>query len=144
MMGTFNVQLEIGDPDGQRFETVEAMVDSGATFTFIPRSLLERLGVRPHDSITFEIADGSQMERDSGLTWIRLDGNQTISPVIFGDDNAITPLLGAVTLEIRTWHRPCELAPDSRLTLDGDACRGADCTAHRLLPQFERLAPDAR
>ena len=43
-MGTFNVQLEIGDPDGQRFETVEAMVDSGATFTFIPRSLLERLG----------------------------------------------------------------------------------------------------
>ena len=98
-MGTFNVQLEIGDPDGQRFETVEAMVDSGATFTFIPRSLLERLGVRPHDSITFEIADGSQMERDSGLTWIRLDGNQTISPVIFGDDNA-TPLLGAVTLEI--------------------------------------------
>ena len=98
-MGIFNVQLEVGDPDGQRYETVEAMVDSGATFTFIPRSLLERLGVPPHDRITFEIPDGSQMERDSGLTWIRLDGKQTISPVVFGDDNA-TPLLGAVTLEI--------------------------------------------
>ena len=98
-MGIFNVEIQVGDPDGERYETVEAMVDSGATFTFIPRSLLERLGVRPHESITFEIADGSQMERDSGLTWIKLDGKQTISPVIFGDDNA-TPLLGAVTLEI--------------------------------------------
>ena len=98
-MGIFNVEIEVGDPDGQRYETVEAMVDSGATFTFIPRSLLERLGVRPHEIITFEIADGSQMERDSGLIWIKLDGKQTISPVVFGDDNA-TPLLGAVTLEI--------------------------------------------
>ena len=98
-MGTFNVQIEVGDPGGQNYETVEAMVDSGATFTFIPRSLLERLGVRRHDSMTFEIADGTEMDRDFGLTWIKLDGKQTISPVIFGDDGA-APLLGAVTLEI--------------------------------------------
>ena len=32
-MGTFSVELEIGDPDGLRFETVEAMADSGATYT---------------------------------------------------------------------------------------------------------------
>ena len=97
-MGTFNVQIEIGDPDGQRYETVEAMVDSGATFTFMPRSLLRSLGVRPLRKMTFEIADGAKIERDLGQTWVRLNGVPTISPVIFGDDTA-TPLLGAVTLE---------------------------------------------
>ena len=32
-MGTFSVELEIGDPDGLRFETIEAMVESGVTYT---------------------------------------------------------------------------------------------------------------
>ena len=31
-MGTFSVQLQVGDPSGQRFEAIEAMVDSGATY----------------------------------------------------------------------------------------------------------------
>ena len=98
-MGTFNVQFEIGNPDGQKYETVEAMVDSGATFTFIPQSMLKRMGVQPLHKMTFEIADGTQMERDLGQTWVNLDGKRLISPVIFGDDHA-PPLLGAVTLEI--------------------------------------------
>ena len=98
-LGTFAVQIDVGDPDGTRYEPVEALVDSGATFTFIPRSVLERMGVRPLRKMAFEIADGSRMERDFGQTWVRLNGERSISPVIFGDD-AATPLLGAVTLEI--------------------------------------------
>ena len=98
-MGIFSVPIEIGDPDGQRYETVEAMVDSGATYTFVPQSLLKRLGVEPLYKLTFEIADGSQIERDFGQTWVFLNGRRIISPVIFGDDG-VTPLLGAVTLEI--------------------------------------------
>ena len=98
-MGTFRVTLEIGDPGGQRFEQVEALVDSGDTYTFIPRSLLEALGVHPHRTMSFEIADGTRIERDFGRTWLKLDGGQEVSPVIFGDDE-VTPLLGAVTLEI--------------------------------------------
>ena len=35
-MGVFNVEIGIGDPDGLRFESVEAMVDSGASYTMIP------------------------------------------------------------------------------------------------------------
>ena len=42
-MGTFQVAIEVGDPDGQRYETVEALVDSGATYTTMPESLLRRL-----------------------------------------------------------------------------------------------------
>ena len=34
-MGVFQVEIEIGDPNGMRFESVEAMVDSGASYTMI-------------------------------------------------------------------------------------------------------------
>lgn len=47
-MGKFSVRLEVGDPSGQRFETIDAMVDSGATYTVLPASLLERVDVDAH------------------------------------------------------------------------------------------------
>ena len=98
-MGTFAVQLEVADPEGRQFETVEAMVDSGATYTTLPTSMLERLGVVPHGVRRFVLADGSRVERGFGRTWMRLDGSEDISPVVFWDDG-VQPLLGAVTLEI--------------------------------------------
>ena len=97
-MGTFNVEFEIGDFAGNRFERVEALVDSGATYTVIPSALLVDLGVKPHRTMTFELADGSLIERGFGRVWVRLDGGEEVSPVIFGD-NDDAPLLGAVTLE---------------------------------------------
>ena len=44
-MGTVVVSIGIGDPQGRRFEDVEAIVDTGSTFTAIPRTTLQRLGV---------------------------------------------------------------------------------------------------
>lgn len=98
-MGTFTVQLEVADPEGRHFETVEAMVDSGATYTTLPTSILERLGMVPHSVRRFVLADGSRVERGFGRTWMRLDGSEDISPVVFWEDG-VQPLLGAVTLEI--------------------------------------------
>ena len=98
-MGVFHVELEIGDPLGERYESVEALVDSGAVYTFLPSSLLSELGVEPLTTRSFVLADGTRIQREIGQTWVQLDGERLISPVIFGDDNA-TPLLGAVTMEI--------------------------------------------
>ena len=42
-MGTVIVPLGIGDPQGRRFENIEAIVDTGSTFTAIPRGTLQRL-----------------------------------------------------------------------------------------------------
>ena len=75
------------------------MVDSGAAYTVLPASLLEGLGVVPHESRTFVLADGHRVERGFGRTWIRLGGKQDVSPVVFWDEDSL-PLLGAVTLEI--------------------------------------------
>ena len=98
-MSIFHVQLEIGDPAGDWFEPVDALVDSGAVYTMLPPSLLGRLGVKPMTTRSFVLADGTRIHREIGQTWVQLDGERLISPVIFGDDDA-TPLLGAVTLEI--------------------------------------------
>lgn len=62
-MGIFNVTLEIGDPNGQRYETIEAMVDSGAACTIMPTSLLDRLGVEARSSRTFILADRTRLHR---------------------------------------------------------------------------------
>jgi len=98
-MDTFSVQIQVGDPSGQRFEIIDAMVDSGATYTVLPASLLERLNVDPHATRHFRLADGSRVERRFGRTWLRINGKAEVSPVVFWDEHAM-PLLGAVTLEI--------------------------------------------
>ena len=46
-MGTFNTDIEIGSPEGSRFETVNALVDTGASLTSLPGSTLRELGVVP-------------------------------------------------------------------------------------------------
>jgi predicted aspartyl protease len=68
----------------------------------LPRRLLESIGVRPHTRRRFEMADGSEVELDLGRAWVRLDGHEEYTLVVFGED----ALLGAVTLE------EMRLAPD--------------------------------
>jgi predicted aspartyl protease len=101
-MGTFRVRIEVGASGHERFEPVEVLVDTGATYTVLPRSLLHELGVVPHTRAPFVIADGSEIELEIGRAWIRIDGQQEYSLVVFGD----TALLGAFTLEA------LRLAPD--------------------------------
>jgi predicted aspartyl protease len=97
-MGVFTVSIEVGDPAGERFEPVDALVDTAASHTVIPASLLRQLGVEPHDTHPFLLADGRSVQRDVGRTWLKVDGHQEMTIVVFGD-NGTTALLGAVTLE---------------------------------------------
>ena len=98
-MGLFNVALEVGNADGTRFETVRALVDTGATFTIVPAKVLRALGVSRDKRGAFELADGSLRNFDIGETRIRVNGGETNSPVVFGE-GGMQPILGAVTLEI--------------------------------------------
>ncbi len=97
-MGTFMYPIEVGNPQGQRFERVEALVDTGATFTVLPGSLLRDLGIPAHRRIRFRLADGSVLEREAGETLVRLDGQVITTTVVFAEEGAPS-LLGVVTLE---------------------------------------------
>lgn len=97
-MGTFHVRIEIGNPAGERRQDIDAVVDTGASYTFIPRPVLERLNVTPQDRFPFVLADGTQIERDVAETRVRLNGRTRTTLVIFGDED-VPALLGAYTLE---------------------------------------------
>ena len=97
-MGTFSTEIEIGTSDGSHFEEVTALVDTGASVTTLPGSVLERLGVIPHTEFTFVLADGREIQRPVGRTWIRIGDRSEITLVVFADDD-VEPLLGAYSLQ---------------------------------------------
>ena len=97
-MGTFNVDIEIGDPAGTRFQTVTALVDTGASVTTLPGPVLEELGVVPHTEFNFVLADGRVIQRPVGRTWIRIGERLEITLVVFADEE-VEPLLGAYSLQ---------------------------------------------
>ena len=97
-MGVFSVPIEIGNPDGSQFERLDALVDTGATFTMIPASVLRELGLEAHERGAFELADGSLQQFDISETRIRVEGREISTVVVFGQES-MTPLLGAYTLE---------------------------------------------
>ena len=97
-MGETYVTIEVGDTRGERFETVEVLIDTGSTYTALPGDLLRRLGVPVAEIAQSEIADGSMAPIEVGDTIIRLEGRQFPTPVIFGGDGEPS-LLGVMALE---------------------------------------------
>lgn len=97
-MGEFHQRIEIGDLAGSRFEAADALVDTGATYTWIPSDLLERLGVTPEERRPFVLADGREIEYELAWVRIRINGRSHPSICVFGN-RGTEPLLGVFTLE---------------------------------------------
>ena len=97
-MGTFYATIALGDGRGERFEELQALVDTGATWTWIPGDILERLGHIPTFKRQFKTADNRIIERAATVASIRL-GDETIPNIcIFGDEGSEV-LLGVTTME---------------------------------------------
>lgn len=98
-MGTFRESIQITNP--QRPKTsipLEAIVDTGATYSWIPEEILKRLGVKPIESRPLKIASGKIIRRKLGVVLVTVRRKTMPSPVLFGDKGS-EPLLGAITLE---------------------------------------------
>ncbi len=97
-MGTFSVTLGVGSADRREFREIEALVDTGATFSRIPGELLQELG---HESIrreSFTLGDGRVADYGLAEVPVRINGQVVTTTCIWGDTGA-QALLGAVTLE---------------------------------------------
>ena len=97
-MGTFDVPIQVADLDGQHFEEMEALVDTGATFTVVPQSVLRNLQIDPTDRKPFMYASGERVQLELAQVRIRIEDRETITWVVFGED-AGGALLGSYTLE---------------------------------------------
>jgi clan AA aspartic protease len=94
-MSIFRFPIEIADSTGERFQPVDAWVDTGASYTLVPGTLLEGLGHTSDHNLRFGKADGSITELGVSQVTIRINGE---TRVVFGGDDA-EPLLGATALE---------------------------------------------
>src|SRR5205809_6861079 len=97
-MGHFRVTVQVGNRAGEGFERIEALVDTGATYTWIPRDLLKHLGVTPEEEWPFVLADGREVRYP--VAWIQIQIGERAQPtiVVFGEPGS-EPLLGVFARE---------------------------------------------
>ena len=99
-MGTFRVVVEIENParPGARRMLPSVLVDTGAELSWVPAEVLESLGVERNNKWQFRQADGTILERWTGIVVIGVGGRRTGDDVVFGEPGDLV-LLGARTLE---------------------------------------------
>ena len=95
-MGLFYVSARLSGPAG-RSESVELLVDTGATFLVIPRTLADRLELRPNRTCPIQTAGGREETWPLGEVRLALDGDEVTTRCLIAPDGPA--LLGAVALE---------------------------------------------
>lgn len=97
-MGTFRISIQLAGTRGEGFESMEALVDTGASYSWIPRDVLDGLGVQPDEERVFVLADGREVRYP--VAWVRVRLDERIQPtLVVCGDRGTEPLLGAFTLE---------------------------------------------
>ena len=99
-VGTFRVDVEIENParPDERRTLRSVLVDTGAELSWVPAELLELLGVERNNKWRFRQADGTVLERWTGIVVISVAGKRTGDDVVFGEPGDLV-LLGSRTLE---------------------------------------------
>ncbi len=98
-MGTVTAKVEVIRPNGQAAtETLDALVDTGATLSVLPGRLLDDAGIERIGKVGLRLADGRRIERDVGDVRMRLEGQAVWARVVFGEASDPT-LVGLTVLE---------------------------------------------
>jgi predicted aspartyl protease len=99
-MGTFRTTLSIESPvqRGTIRQLNDVLVDTGSELTWIPRFVLDELGIPAERRYRFVVADGRVLERDVGYAIVHVEGVATADDVVFAEPEDLI-LLGARSLE---------------------------------------------
>jgi len=100
-MGTFYTKCKIENIVNRAKSAVlsKMLVDTGSECTWIPASLLEKLGIdREKKDLLFVMANGQRVSRSVGFAIIRLNKYFTVDEVVFAEKGDLL-LLGARSLE---------------------------------------------
>jgi len=98
-MGLFRTTIGVESlARGEVRDVADALVDTGSELTWIPRALLESIGVAVERQRAFIVADGRRVERDVGYAIIHASGTSTVDEVVFAEETDF-PILGVRSLE---------------------------------------------
>jgi aspartyl protease family protein len=94
-----HVRQEVGlTAEKSATATVRMLVDTGATFSVIPKTLAQAIGVKPRGKpYTVTLADGRRVKCASALVGYRIGKREAPGVILVGD--VAEPLLGVETLE---------------------------------------------
>src|SRR5258708_31667453 len=83
-MGMFEVNVKLANLAApSQTEDLTLLVDTGATLSWIPRALLQKLGVTAFSRLPFSLADGRRLERDTTAVLLTIDGRKAPLPGAF-------------------------------------------------------------
>lgn len=99
-MGTFRTTILIESPErrGETRTVDNALVDTGSEYTWVPRDILESLGVRIERMQPFIVADGRTLERPLGFAIVHAGGTTAPDLIVFAEPGDMV-ILGAHSLE---------------------------------------------
>ena len=90
--------ISIGDPQGENWIELDAIVSKGASVSALPGSMLRELGVQPSFRQSFQFANGERRSMELGRIRIEVNGQEAPDLAVFNDEDTM-PLLGALALE---------------------------------------------
>ena len=99
-MGTFYTPCTLQNHTyrNRQYRIPKVLVDTGSEYTWIPRSVLESLGVAAERKQGFVVADGRRIDRDNGYALVRAGGSEAPDLVVFAEVSDMV-LLGAHSLK---------------------------------------------
>ena len=99
-MGTFRtiILVESAEQRGETRTVEDALVDTGSEYTWVPRAVLESLGIRAERTQRFVVADGRALDRSVGFAIVHAGGTNAPDLVVFAEATDMV-LLGARALE---------------------------------------------
>lgn len=120
-MDTFRIEVTVKNlRHPTRSRTLSVLVDTGATYTTLPRDVVETLGCQPIGTRRVLLANGREEEWPVAAILLTLEGQEGPTFCLIGP-NGGPALLGAVTLE--------------------EFALGVDPVAKRLVPVRSFLTP---
>ena len=130
-MGHFHVPIEVGHRARIPVVPLRALVDTGSTYTWIPRDVLDQLGVASEEEWPFVLADGREVQRP--MSWIAIRLSERVQPTIavFGPPGS-EAVLGVVTLE--EFRLAVDPVNHRLVSVPGRAKRGAGPVTPRSRP----------
>ncbi len=98
-MGFIHIDVEVSNPASPDVsESVRVLVDTGATLSVLPSSMLERLGVLREERRQF-LGFGGTVTRDTGIVRMRYGGSSAGVFTVFGAEDD-PPIMGVTALEV--------------------------------------------
>jgi len=98
-MGLTYVKIKASSLTKPELKTeLELLVDTGSMLTWMPRKVLDALGVKPRGVRQFKTIEGKLIKRETGVVVVEYDGLETVSEVVFAEESDGS-VMGVTTLE---------------------------------------------